>query len=164
MKNQCLHCSKPTNNPKFCSKSCSAKETNKIPKRKLIRTCTNCTNIVRNYKSTLCETHFQQRSIEYKEYLQNLTIADYFDRDCIKRLHPSSKFAHIRGLCRVAHKNLLLKPCHNCGYNKHVELCHIKALSSFPPTAKINEVNASENIIQLCPNCHWEFDKGLITL
>ena len=164
MKNQCTHCNKPTNNAKFCSRSCSAKETNKTPKRKLIRKCTSCNSIVRNYRSTLCEHHFNLKSAAYKQQLQDLTIADYFNRECIKKLHPSSKFAHIRGLCRVAHKHLLLKPCHKCGYNKHVELCHIKSLSSFPPTAKISEVNASNNIIQLCPNCHWEFDKGLITL
>ena len=29
---------------------------------------------------------------------------------------------------------------------------------------KIGEVNCEENLIQLCPNCHWEFDNGLQTL
>ncbi len=28
----------------------------------------------------------------------------------------------------------------------------------------MGEVNSKDNIIQLCPNCHWEFDKGLLSL
>jgi hypothetical protein len=28
--------------------------------------------------------------------------------------------------------------------------------------ATVAEVNADENIIVLCPNCHWEFDHGII--
>jgi len=162
--NKCNHCGKETTNPKFCSKSCAAKETNKIPKRKLKRKCSRCNLIIRNYKSTLCEQHYQEYLKNQKDYISNLTLDDYTQRDCIKRLHHSSKFAHIRGLCRTRNKDKLKLPCYVCGYSKHVELAHIKPLSSFDPTAKIGEVNHPNNIIQLCPNCHWEFDNGLIKL
>ena len=162
--NVCLHCGKITTNPKYCSKSCSAKETNKIPKRVLKRKCAHCDNIVRNYRSQLCEQHHQLSLKNKKEHIQNLTLADYYERESIKRLHQSSKYAHVRGLARSWNKDLLSKCCNNCGYCKHVELCHIKALSKFPPTAKLSEVNAQSNLIQLCPNCHWEFDNGFIDL
>lgn len=160
----CQHCGKETTNPKYCSKSCSAKETNKIPKRTLSKKCSKCNSIVRNYRSKLCEFHWEEHLNNKKEKLLDLTINDYINRDCIKRLHTSSKYAHVRGLCRSWNKEKTSLPCHICGYSKHVELAHIKPLSSFDLTATLREVNHSNNIIQLCPNCHWEFDNGLITL
>ena len=100
--------------------------------------------------------------IKYKltrwDYIQELTLADYWNRDSVKHLHISSKNVHIRMLARSHFKDLLSKPCAKCGYDKHVELCHIKAISSFTPDAKVKDVNSYENLIQLCPNCHWEFD------
>ena len=162
--NKCLHCGNITTNPKFCSKSCSAKETNKIPKRKLIRKCSQCDTIVRNYRSSLCEHHYQEYLKSQKEHLLSLTLADYTERECIKRLHISSKFAHIRGLNRSWNKDKLQMPCYHCGYTKHVELAHIKSLSSFDSNTTLAEVNSSTNVVQLCPNCHWEFDNGLISL
>ena len=161
---KCLHCGTLTTNPKFCSRSCSAKLTNKTPKRVLVKLCTQCNSLVRNYRSTLCEQHYQIYLLKQKEHLVNLTLQNYTERDCIKKLHPSSKFAHVRGLCRSWNKEKILLPCHACGYNKHVELAHIKPLRSFPPTATLGEVNSSLNVVQLCPNCHWEFDNNLIVL
>jgi hypothetical protein len=162
--NKCLHCNKETVNPKFCSRSCSAKETNKIPKRKLSKKCSNCDNLIRNYRSTLCEHHFQEAKKNKTDYIKNLSIGDYTQRDCLKELHASSRFAHIRGLNRSWNKNLIKSPCYACGYSKHVELAHIKPMSSFPSTAKLSDVNSTDNVVQLCPNCHWEFDNGLLNL
>ena len=51
-----------------------------------------------------------------------------------------------------------------CGYDKHVECCHIKAVSDFPDTALLGEVNAPGNLVLLCRNCHWELDHGLLVL
>jgi HNH endonuclease len=47
-----------------------------------------------------------------------------------------------------------------CGYSKHVEICHIKEVKSFPDDAKIKEINDPSNLLYLCPNCHWEFDNS----
>ena len=160
--NKCKHCGTETTNPKFCSRSCTAKENNKIPKRKLSKKCSRCDSIVRNYRSTLCETHYQIHLSKQKEALLNSTVLDYTSRDCLKNLHPSSKFAHIRGLNRSWNKDKTKLPCHVCGYSKHVELAHIKPISSFPANATLREVNSPDNVIQLCPNCHWELDNGLL--
>jgi len=54
--------------------------------------------------------------------------------------------------------------CRVCGYDKHVEVCHIKAIKSFDDSATFSEVNSIHNLVFLCPNCHWEFDKGLLNL
>ncbi len=163
-KNLCFYCGVETNNKKFCSRSCAAKESNKIPKRKLQTKCSKCENIVRNYKSLLCEQHYQLKLSNQRNQIESLSLEDYFNRESIQRLHPSSKYSHIRGLARSWFKDLTKLPCANCGYNKHVELCHIKPISSFDSCSKVKDVNSKTNIIQLCPNCHWEFDNGLLAL
>ena len=163
MLKNCYLCGKDTHNPKYCSSSCAAKVNNALlPKRQIsVKKCKYCDEVVHKHRSRLCALHFLQ---DQPEYLQTLTLADYCERECIKKLHPSSKFAHIRNHGRTQHHDLLQNPCYSCGYSKHVELCHIKALSSFPLTATIAEVNHINNVVQLCPNCHWEFDKGLFSL
>lgn len=54
--------------------------------------------------------------------------------------------------------------CKICGYDKHIEICHIIAVSKFNDDALIRDINASTNLVGLCPNHHWEFDNGLIKL
>lgn len=54
--------------------------------------------------------------------------------------------------------------CAVCGYDKHVEVCHRVSVSSFPDTALVSEINAISNLVGLCPNHHWEFDNGLISV
>lgn len=56
------------------------------------------------------------------------------------------------------------KSCKNCGYDKHVEVAHIKAIADFPDNSLISEINAKDNLVYLCPNCHWEFDNNLLSL
>ena len=48
--------------------------------------------------------------------------------------------------------------CELCCYDKHVEVCHIKPIGSFDGNTKISKINSYNNLILLCPNCHWEFD------
>jgi hypothetical protein len=160
---KCLSCQSETENPKFCSRSCAASYTNKVsPKRKLKKKCSHedCECIVRNYRSILCENHYQERFKNKKEIILQTTVGEYRERN--KLHHRSSIHAHIRGFARNWFKDLIKKPCAACGYDKHVELCHIKPMSSFSDDSLVGEVNHKDNIVQLCPNCHWEFDNGLL--
>lgn len=50
------------------------------------------------------------------------------------------------------------KACSSCGYSKHYEVCHVKAVSEFIDEALVEEINSIDNLIALCPNCHWEYD------
>lgn len=159
---QCLHCKKDTTNPKFCSKSCSASFSNsanpKRKKRKLSKQCSKegCCNVVWKHRSRLCEKHWKERS---REGFENLTLKDV--ENAYPNLHQSSRFVKVRSFARSWLKELTQLPCYKCGYDKHVELCHIKAISDFNETTTLGEINCLENVVQLCPNCHWEFDKGL---
>jgi 5-methylcytosine-specific restriction endonuclease McrA len=53
------------------------------------------------------------------------------------------------------------KICIKCGYFKHVQVAHIKAIKDFVDSTTIREVNSVSNLMYLCPNCHWEHDHGL---
>lgn len=163
--NKCKLCNKETNNPSYCSKSCSAKHTNKLfPKRKTKRLCIVCQDSVISYKHARCEVHHKEYIANRFEQLKELTLESYWNKDSLKNLHASSKNAHIRAQARSNFKDLLAKPCYFCGYSKHVELCHIKPISKFNPTDKVKDVNSYENLIQMCRNCHWEFDNGYLFL
>ena len=46
--------------------------------------------------------------------------------------------------------------CLVCGYNKHVEIAHRKAVSDFAADTTIRVINDITNLMALCPNHHWE--------
>lgn len=77
--------------------------------------------------------------------------------------HRSSAWALVRWRARSLCEKLP-QVCYNCGYDKHVEVCHIKAIASYSPDTLVSTVNSVDNLVLLCPNCHWEFDNGLLTL
>lgn len=52
--------------------------------------------------------------------------------------------------------------CVVCGYNKQIEVAHIKAVSEFEDSAIIAEIDNINNLVALCPNHHWEFDNGYL--
>jgi hypothetical protein len=90
------------------------------------------------------------------------TIGEYREQLAVKGKHPSWVHGAVRGLARSRYRDLLKTPCSNCGYERHVELCHITPLSKWPDGATMGQVNAPENVAILCRNCHWELDHGLI--
>lgn len=53
--------------------------------------------------------------------------------------------------------------CAICGYNKHIEIAHVKAVSDFNDNALISEINDITNLVGLCPNHHWEFDNNALS-
>lgn len=73
--------------------------------------------------------------------------------------HKASSFALVRSRAKIITKD---RPqiCEECGYDKHVEVCHIKSISSFPLDTYLSVINSPDNLRLLCPNCHWEFDNG----
>jgi hypothetical protein len=65
---------------------------------------------------------------------------------------------------RIYFENVNNPKCIVCGYNKHVEVAHIKPVSDFNNNTTIREINSLSNLIGLCPNHHWEYDNGVITI
>ena len=61
-------------------------------------------------------------------------------------------------------KKVFIERCYNCGYDKHVEIAHIQSVNSFSGDITLDIINHPSNLIHLCPNCHWEFDHGLLDI
>lgn len=152
----CIKCNKETNNPKFCSRSCSASYTNtQNPKRKPSHSCKTCgiaVNSKKWYCSDICKA--QGKLPPY----QDIKLEDAI----YNKHHRSSAFALVRSRARVEAKKLGFNKCLSCGYSKHIEICHIKPINSFSLDTMLSIINHSKNILPLCPNCHWEFDKGIL--
>lgn len=166
----CFHCGVPTTNPKFCSRSCAASVNSSLfPKRLNYRTpcvCRMCEETYFRSKThsapKLCQSCYvlwKNGTAQKETKLGALTSAK-----SVKGKHPSWKAANVRMLNRQWNKSLLDKPCAKCGYDLHVELAHIRAISSFPKSATLGEVNHPDNVVQLCRNCHWEFDHSFFKL
>lgn len=83
------------------------------------------------------------------------------DQTLKQATYSSGKSASAYGRIRL-HAKYILKErehaCQHCGYSKHVEVCHIRAIKAFSADTLISEINNKSNLILLCPNCHWEHD------
>lgn len=154
---KCNHCGKDTNNPMYCSQSCSAKENNRKPKRTRTNKCKTCGKLIlsnRSYCSKKC-------------WSSNLKYMDW-DTTTINEVRGKRKYQQssvIRDNARRVYRksgNPLV--CQLCGYDKHVEICHRRPIKDFPLTSKISDVNSLVNLIALCPNHHWELDNNLLIL
>lgn len=142
---------------KFCNSTCSAKHNNrktktKTGKYKKIKNCRYCGKEHYRFSSQLCS----QLCFIYERY-EDKTINDVINRG------GANTYDRIRNSANSIAKYLGYDICCVCDYDKHVEMCHIKAISSFDKNTKLLEVNSIENIVHLCPNCHWEYDNGLLT-
>lgn len=149
--NKCLNCGIDTTNPKYCGKSCSATATNKTHvKVKRKNKCAQCEIPIRA-GTKYCKECFQ-KSLEDK---RNITLAEFKAKD--ESRHPSYYRGHVNFITRALNKHRE-QVCQHCGYNKHIEYCHIKPLSEFPEDVPVSIISDPSNILILCRNCHWELD------
>ena len=93
--------------------------------------------------------------------LENFTKKQLFDRYTQWQTARSA----IQKMARqIFEKSNKLKKCIVCGYDKHYEVAHIKAVSEFNDDDLISKINDIDNLIALCPNHHWEYDNKLLDL
>ena len=145
----CNTCGIQTKNSKYCSRSSAAISNNKLtPKRKPEGNCKSCGCKIKKSR-TYCKPCF------IKDFsAQDMTL----EESIYTAHHKSAAFALVRFRARNTNKFKNSKCCSACGYTKHVECCHIKPISSFSKKTLLSKINNENNIIALCPNCHWEFD------
>ncbi len=167
------------NKRKYCDLSCSAKHTNfvrfgnKPPKLSSCQLCSMSIEL-KPQKSggyTLKKYCDQCRKVVMRERISKLnhsrttvhlrTKSEMFQK-C--KNWQSSRTVIRRHACAVYANSGKLLACHECGYSKHVEICHILAVSKFPGSSLIAEINDPSNLVALCPNHHWEFDNGQLVL
>ena len=153
---KCLYCNADTNNPKFCSSSCAAKFNNRVfPKRERKQYyCKNC-GAEAGYRRSYCTNCDPTKPRD----ISNLTIAE------IRQSARYQANAWIRKLARRTYATSNRpQHCNVCGYAKHFEVCHIRSIQEFPLDTPMSVVNAWDNLVALCPNCHWELDHHLLSL
>lgn len=154
---------------KFCNKSCAASFNNKSYPKRIAQThieCLNCNEHVIlnkgangsiNNKKKYCDECRKIIRLRFGEnsLLEFQTKESLYSRRAGWQSANSSIRTHSR---KIYFNSTLPKCCKVCGYDKHIEICHIKAVAYFADTAKISDINALDNLVALCPNHHWEFD------
>jgi predicted nucleic acid-binding Zn ribbon protein len=151
----CPVCGQKTRNPKFCSRSCAAKWNNvRVPKRRPGGNCSVCQAAIPR-RNRYCSQHRPNQPLDRSQPIR--AIADASE-------HPACRHARLRQDARRHYLSAFPYRCFRCGYDKHIEVCHKRPLTSFPLETPISVVNSLANLVGLCPNCHWEFDHGLLQL
>lgn len=169
--NKCKKCGKPiicknsstlqhVKIKKFCNRSCSVSYNNtRREKKKNFVYCKKCGKLLREYYS---DVNRNQYCLECNPNLidwSNLTLRE------VKEKRKYQPYSRIRNLARNKYlKSEKIKFCALCGYDKHFEVCHIKAICDYNENSKISEINDFNNLIALCRNCHWELDNGLLNI
>jgi predicted restriction endonuclease len=151
---------------KCCNKPIPVGETQKVREvRKKLFCNHSCSatfnNQQREVKEKIKKIKLPKPKKEKFEFILSLTKKDLIDKHEIyyKFRAVIRKHAHY-----VFNKHHEHQECKVCGYDTHVEVCHIKSVSSFSDDSLISEINSIDNLVGLCPNHHWEFDNGKIEL
>lgn len=146
---------------KFCNSCCAAKFNNSsTPKRRKNPSlkCEVCGKVVYDKKCTTCSRRCSGR-LKVLSTLKSLTKGELFS----KRGGWQSARSSIQRDARQTYLHSEReKQCEVCGYTNHVEIAHIKSVSSFSDEDLISEINDLRNLIPLCPNHHWEYDAGIL--
>jgi hypothetical protein len=146
----CPVCNKPAKN-KYCSVRCANLDK---PRRSKQGKCKKC-EIAISSTRTYCDACYKDR----KNNLDSRTKKEIESRT----KSASAKYSVIATHARNKYLKMLTK-CMCCNYKRHVEVCHIKSVRSFPDDALLKEINSPENIVILCPNCHWELDHKMLMI
>lgn len=132
------------------------KDVNRFVKK--IKYCEYCNNINNRPTSPFCS---QKCSTIYNN--KDKIKADLSTENSIS----GNRYPKISSNARVLmnhYKEGIDRKCENCGYDKYLEVAHIKAVSEFSDNDLVLEINGENNLMDLCPNCHKEYDNNLLTL
>lgn len=159
-------CAKETNNPKFCSRSCAAIVNNRsTPKRQPEHNCLTCKKRISNL-SRYCSEECKQkgRMVVGNKYLDSVYSTKTLG-DLQKQSGDQNKYVRLRNHAQKVFKYSGLDyACCVCGYDKHIEICHLKPINEFSTDVTLTVVNDINNLVALCPNCHWELDNYHIAI
>jgi hypothetical protein len=161
--NNCTQCGRETTNPKFCSRSCSASFTGAAsPKRRLVeRFCPKCSTslgIIHSDDVRLCSKCKRPSTERWESVTLGMAKST-------GNANAGSRYPYIRRLARDKWiKSGMPMRCEICGYELHIEVCHIVDVRKFSLDTLISVVNNLDNMVPLCKNHHWEFDNGHLSV
>ena len=162
--NHCQLCNAATKNKKYCSRDCANNVNNKIHSSKRAKQ--------QPQKSYLCKKCGKFLALGHKQLLTtgngkvctqcNSNIKDWATitkAEFAKDRSLNNFHGRLRQLARrVYERSNKPQLCTKCSYSKHFQVCHLKPVASFGDNSTIAEINHLDNLIALCPNCHWEMD------
>ena len=141
----------------FCTRNCAGKYNNrkryengqasplKLPRPKCISN--SCVNEAFRTRGGYCA-----ECIKEKKHYQGSGSIILQTIEFASRRGGANRYDSIRANARHQYRDELNNPCcEKCGYNKHVELCHIIPISAFPKDTIVEIVNRRDNIVFLCP-------------
>ena len=181
-----------TKSKQFCSSSCAAKFNNRNVIRNhkggasildkysdeyitmLFNQSVNLTDFSKKlgYKTTIHLKHasiknrLNQLNLDITKLKTNVDISALTKKELFDRYSQwqTARSAITRMAREIFAKSNKTKQCIVCGYDKHYEVAHIKAVSDFDDNALISEINSINNLIALCPNHHWEYDNHMLDI
>lgn len=154
---------------KFCSSSCAAKINNTLAIKKPrlsspVRFCSRCNNpfTLRKlkkgfYYAKLCPNcHWHEKDTIFDS---DMTKGELFRR---RKNYQSARSSIRNHAQKIFDASTSPKVCAICGYDTHIEVCHIIPVSDFSDDTLLSKINSLSNLVGLCPTHHWEFDAGLL--
>ena len=179
-----------TKSKQFCSRSCAAKFNNQGVIRNtkggvsfiskysdediisLFNESVNLTDFSKKlgYKTkihinnSIIKNRLDKLNLDVKKLKSDVNISTLTKKELFERYSQwqTARSAITRMAREIFTKSNKIKQCIVCGYDKHYEVAHIKAVSDFDDNALISEINSINNLIALCPNHHWEYDNHML--
>jgi hypothetical protein len=148
---------------KCCNKPIPVGEKQKVSEiRKKVFCNSSCSATFNNLQRELkMKNKIKTPKKEKFEFILSLTKQFLIDKHQTYNKYRAVIRKHAHYVFNTHHKH---QECKVCGYDTHVEVCHIKSVSSFSDDTLISEINSIDNLVGLCPNHHWEFDNNIIKL
>jgi hypothetical protein len=103
-----------------------------------------------------------QKGIGYPKPVGEMTKADlllYYEGSTFKRKTAITNHAR-----KQFDNSGRPRECQVCDYDLVTQVAHIRSVADFPDDATVEEINHSDNLVCLCPNHHYEYDRGLVKL
>jgi 5-methylcytosine-specific restriction endonuclease McrA len=143
---------------RFCCASCANSENQRLIRtRRPAQYCPECNKKMFHGSKKCSQCHANSRF--------GISIIETLSLEKVQKMAGYQANARVRNHARrVYAASSPSTSCEICRYDKHIEVCHIKPISSFDGETLIGVINQRQNLIGLCRNCHWELDNGLLTL
>lgn len=155
---------------KFCNRSCAAARNNKLhPKRK--KRVGPREAQIRRGKCKTCKQRFAHVTTAFRtrELCFECRSGDFSALTKGEAFRKRSSWQSARtGIQKHARKAYESSGeplrCFCCGYDRHVDIAHVRPVADFPDDALVSAINDVSNLRALCPNHHWEFDHDVLSL
>lgn len=146
---------------KFCNNKCSNIYNNSLRRRKQ-SVCKTCGKEFDRYKTDAGRWSWSKNCQKCQEsgYGNSITFLNKTKSQVYQenKTKQSARNA-ICGNAKIVYKHSSkVYKCVVCGYDLHVDICHLRAVSDFSDDTKIEVINDINNLVALCPNHHWELD------